>query len=305
MRAKKSSRKMWTIVMIVCLVVAAACIGTLVWMHAQQAKVDKALDNAVSQTPTPAQETSVPTATPTPNPTPADPTETPAPEETPEPTPEETPEPTEPPVPVEISVDFDYLRQTNRDIYSWIQYSAFPTQQGYPVLSNAKDPDYYLQRDIYGNYSNAGSLYTQSCYNSLDYTDPCTIIYGHDMMSGRMFGNMEYFTLALNLEDASSPDNYFTISTPEKELTYRIASAGVYSNAHILYHYNFYVEEEFDAFFDEFNNYSYGNRNICQSFQPQFGDRLVILLTCHKLNNQYRYITIGVLTEEHPALTAE
>ena len=285
--------------MIVCIVVAAACVGALVWMHAHQAKVDKALEDAVSPTPT-AAPTSTPTAQPTPTQTSA-PQESAAPEDTPEPTPEPTPAPE----PVEIPIDFDYLKLTNRDIYSWICYSAFPTEQGYPVLSNAKQPDYYLQRDIYGNYSNAGSLYTQSNYNALDYSDPCTIIYGHDMMSGRMFGNMEYFTLALDLEDEESADNYFTIYTPEKALTYRIACAGVYSNKHPLYFYDFAVEEEFDEFFEEYYNYPYGNRNICESFRPQFGDKLVILLTCHKLNNQYRFLTIGVLTEEHPALPAE
>ena len=298
MREKRSSKKLWTTVMIVCILVALLCVGALVWMHAQQAKVDKALEGAVSATATP---TSALSAAPTPAPaTPSpssEPSETPAPEPTPEPTP--------PPEPVEIPIDFDYLKQTNRDIYSWICYSAFPAEQGYPVLSNAKEPDYYLQRDIYGNFSNAGSLYTQSNYNALDYSDPCTIIYGHDMMSGRMFGNMEYFTLALDLEDEENPDNYFTIYTPEKALTYRIACAGVYSNKHPLYFYDFSDEEKFDEFFGEYYNFPYGSRNICESFRPQFGDKLVILLTCHKLNNQYRYLTIGVLTEEHPALPAE
>ena len=297
MRAKHSSKKLWTVIMIVCILIAAACVGALLWMHSQQAKVDKALENAVSPTPV---------VEPTTKPTPAqEPTPTSEQSAAPEETPEPTPEPTPPPTPVEIPVDFDYLKRTNPDIYSWICYSAFPTEQGYPVLSNAIEPDYYLQRDIYGNYSNAGSLYTQSNHNALDYSDPCTIIYGHDMMSGRMFGNMEYFTLALDLEDADSADNYFTIYTPEKELTYRIACAGVYSNKHPLYFYDFSVEKEFDEFFEEYYNYPYGSRNISESFKPQFGDKLVILLTCHKLNNQYRYLTIGVLTEEHPAMPAE
>ena len=291
MREKRSNKKTWTVVMIVCILVAAACIGALVWMHGQQAKVDRALDGAVSPTPS-----ASPTAAPTPEQTPK-PDETPAPEETPEPTPA--------PEPVEIPVDFSYLQQTNRDIYSWICYNAFPAEQGYPVLSNEKEPDYYLQRDIYGGYSNAGSLYTQSNHNGLDYTDPCTIIYGHDMMSGRMFGNMEYFTSALDLEDAESEDNYFTIYTPEKALTYRISMAGVYSNKHPLYFYDFSVEADFDAFFEEFTSFEYGGRNISESFRPQFGDKVVILLTCHKLNNAYRYLAIGVLTEEHPALRDE
>ena len=246
-----------------------------------------ALDDAVNPTPT-AAPTAAPAAV-----------NTQAPEET------AAPEPTPPPTPVEIPIDFDYLQQTNRDIYSWITYKAFPTEQGYPVLSNAKEPDFYLQRDIYGNYSNAGSLYTQSNQNALDYGDPCTIIYGHDMMSGRMFGNMEYFTSGLDLEDEENKDNYFTIYTPEKALTYRISCAGVYSSKHPLYFYDFSVEEDFDEFFREFYEFPYGSRNVCESFRPQFGDRIVILLTCHKLNNQYRYLTIGVLTEEHPAMPAE
>ena len=108
-----------------------------------------------------------------------------------------------------------------------------------------------------------------------------------------------------DVDDEENEKNYFTIYTPNKVLKYRIASAGVYSNASILYYYDFDEEEEFNAFFDEFNNFSYGSRNISQTFTPKFGDKLVILLTCHKRNNNYRYITIGVLVEELPGRLVE
>ena len=67
MHAKRSSQKTWTVVMIVCIVVAALCVGALLWMQAQQAKVDKALDNAVSPAPT-AAPSAKPSATLTPAP---------------------------------------------------------------------------------------------------------------------------------------------------------------------------------------------------------------------------------------------
>jgi len=293
---KQTPKRGWLAVMILCIVVALACVGALLWMQGEQRRADRALSGAM-QTPQPAQPDptpAAPTATPAARPTEAP--ESPAPAETAEP----TPEPTEPPEPVEIPIDFDYLRQINPDIYSWWQFDC--TGQGYPVLQNEKDTDYYLHRDIYGNYSNAGALYTQGNHNGRDYTDPCTIIYGHDMMSGRMFGYLEPYTLQLDLDDAEDENNYFMIYTPEKALKYRISCAGVYSNAHILYFHDFSVEEDFDAFFDEFYGFSYGGRNCSESFRPQFGDNLCILLTCHKLNNQYRYLTIGVLVEEHPAL---
>ncbi len=290
--------------MVLCAFVAVGCIGTLAWLHFEQVRVDKALQNAVT--------IPVEHVEPTVDTQPV--VQTPPVEETPPI--KEHPEfnmPTTPkegtvkfapdPVPVEVPIDFEYLWETNTDIYAWLDITG--TKQEYPVLQNSEDNDYYLHRDIYHKYTTAGALYTQFVYNDKEFDDACTIIYGHDMANGSMFGKLEPFTKGLDLDDEDDEKNYFTIYTPTKILKYRIASAGVFSNKSILYYYDFDKEDEFNAFFDDFTNFSYGSRNISETITPQYGDKLVILLTCHKRNNNYRYITIGVLVEEQAGKLAE
>lgn len=60
-----------------------------------------------------------------------------------------------------------------------------------PVMQGADNTE-YLKKDCYGKYSVSGSLFLDS-RNSADYTDPYSVIYGHHMRGGAMFGNLSKF----------------------------------------------------------------------------------------------------------------
>ena len=82
-------------------------------------------------------------------------------------------------------------REPYPDVRGWltIQESGID----YPVLqSNAEDPEYYLRRDYQGNYDINGSLFLQAdCI--LGESGNLTI-YGHNMNSGAMFGNLDQYS---------------------------------------------------------------------------------------------------------------
>ena len=59
----------------------------------------------------------------------------------------------------------------------------YPVMQGY-------DNSQYLNLDPYGEYSLSGSIFLDS-RNSSDFTDPYSIIYGHHMEYGKMFGAID------------------------------------------------------------------------------------------------------------------
>jgi sortase B len=82
------------------------------------------------------------------------------------------------------------LRETlNKDIIGWITIPG--TQIDYPFVQ-ANDNSYYLRRDLYGNYALAGTIFTD--YRaSKDFTDFNTVIYGHNMKNGSMFGELPLF----------------------------------------------------------------------------------------------------------------
>ena len=88
---------------------------------------------------------------------------------------------------VEIPIDFAALQSKNPDIYAWITIPG--TAVDYPIVQSETDNTYYLTHTIDGEVSPEGSIYTET-YNSRDFEDPNTVIYGHDMANGSMFQNL-------------------------------------------------------------------------------------------------------------------
>ncbi|MBR3423475.1 MAG: class B sortase, partial [Clostridia bacterium] len=114
----------------------------------------------------------------------------------------------------DLSSAFDTLRAINPDIRAWLTVEG--TKIDYPVLQG-KDNVYYMNRDVYLDTSLAGSIFLDS-RNSGNFTDPYTIIYGHHMDRGLMFGDLDLF---LDKDFFDEPRKV-TITTENGDLEYRI-----------------------------------------------------------------------------------
>ncbi len=100
---------------------------------------------------------------------------------------------------------FDDLLRINSDVIGWITIPE--TNIDYPILQN-KSSTYYLNRDVYKNYSMAGSIYMDSrC--SKDFSNAFSIIYGHNMIDHLMFGDLTLF----------KDESFFNANTDAKILT--------------------------------------------------------------------------------------
>lgn len=86
-----------------------------------------------------------------------------------------------------ISVDFDYLTETNPDIIGWLYSEDTPINL--PV-AQSKDNDYYLRRLIDGSWNSGGTLFADY-RNARNFSDSNTVIYGHNMKNKEMFGTLE------------------------------------------------------------------------------------------------------------------
>lgn len=84
-----------------------------------------------------------------------------------------------------IAVDFDKLRQINEDITAWIYCEGTPIS--YPVLQGVDNGEYMYNR-YDKTMSTSGSIYLDY-RNSADFSDPKSIIYGHNLQ-GSMFGSL-------------------------------------------------------------------------------------------------------------------
>lgn len=84
---------------------------------------------------------------------------------------------------------FDDLKKVNKDTAGWLTIDN--TQIDYPVM-RAENNIKYLRNDIFGNFSVPGSIFMDfRC--SKDFSDAATLIYGHHMANGTMFGDLDKY----------------------------------------------------------------------------------------------------------------
>ena len=107
-----------------------------------------------------------------------------------------------------LSVDFDTLQSVNPDIQAWLYMSGSSIH--YPVLQ-AEDNSTYLYRLADGSANAHGSLFID-CRNAGDFSDWNTLIYGHNMKDGSMFGGLKKYRKQAYYD--VHPE--MTLFTPEK-----------------------------------------------------------------------------------------
>ena len=86
-------------------------------------------------------------------------------------------------------IDASSLSDISDECVAWIHIDD--TTIDYPVM-RASNNTKYLNRDPYGNYSLAGSIF-MDYRNSPDFGDGYTVLYGHHMAAGLMFGALDAY----------------------------------------------------------------------------------------------------------------
>lgn len=191
-----------------------------------------------------------------------------------------------------LPIDFESLWEINLEIYAWIQIPD--TNIDYPVLQHMdEDQSYYLTRDIYGNTTSEGSIYTEY-YNSKSFMDPNTILYGHNMKNGSMFHNVRYFTK----QDYFDEHQELYIYLPDKILKYEVVACYEYDDRHLLASFDFWDEEVYAEYLEEIMNPRSMSAVVREGISLTTEDRLVTLSTCvaNKPNN--RRLLQAVFIEE-------
>lgn len=84
--------------------------------------------------------------------------------------------------------DCDTLISANADCIGWLTIPG--TNVSYPVMWSPDEPERYLHRNFYGNYSDSGTPFLDA---RCDPESGNLVIYGHNMISGTMFGSLRQF----------------------------------------------------------------------------------------------------------------
>ncbi len=190
-------------------------------------------------------------------------------------------------------LDFDYLHTINPDIYAWIEING--TLVDYPVLQSKTDDNRYLTTAYDGSYYVGGAIFTQASYNSDTFNDPVTLIYGHTMWSGILFGQLQsIYTNPTTFAQCSDIKIYL----PGEVRHYTVFAAVPYENIHIMYTYDFSVEYWFNNFIKGVQNVRALGANFNKDITPQYGDRVIVLSTCLNEDSSKRFLVLAVLQDD-------
>lgn len=194
---------------------------------------------------------------------------------------------------VECPIDFVALKEENPDIYAWIQIPG--TKIDYPILCRQGDNAFYLDHSYTGKKKAEGAIFTEDL-NSQDFTDPNTVIYGHNMKNGSMFRDLHKYSDKAFFEDYQKVIIYM----PEQMLEYHIFAAYTYDDRHILKSFNFMNTDVFSTYLQEILDKRKNMRdNIEDDVVLSEESRLITLSTCTS-NADKRFLVQAVLKETKP-----
>ena len=192
-----------------------------------------------------------------------------------------------------------------KDVYAWIDIPEFKTALGtstdlsYPVAQHPSDRSFYLNRDLDGNNSKTGTLFTEAVVegktiNSRDLNDPVTVIYGHNMANRTMFGGLQTFLSKMDF----SQQHLVYMYQKDRRVTYQIVGGVQYDLSHIIYYHDFSNDEVFNSFFDQLWKETDGTTNLDRANKPVAGDKVLILSVCKNGDDNHRYLVVCKMIED-------
>lgn len=191
----------------------------------------------------------------------------------------------------ESPIDFESLQASNEDIYAWITIPD--TTIDYPIAQHPTDDSYYLSHGADGIYSDYGCPYTELT-DSKKFTDFNTIIYGHNMNDGSMFGALHQY----EDEDFFKEHRTIYIYTTDHTFTYTVFAAVMYTDAHIPYYYDDNVIADREAFLNSLQTDIVKERSIYyEDMDVTSSSKIVTLSTCDRKLRSNRFLVVAVMTE--------
>ncbi len=174
-------------------------------------------------------------------------------------------------------------------LYGWLQIPD--TQTSLPVMRPGSDRDFYLYHDFTGAESAEGALFTDA-QSSLWTQDDNTVIYGHNMKNGHIFGTLKMYGDADFFQE-------------HREIHFdTLYETGVYEAVAVL---KTRILNEDETAFRYYRFFQYGNEKEfreCRDFVEenrlfetgstlQYGDQILMLSTCEYSQENGRLVVVA------------
>ena len=178
----------------------------------------------------------------------------------------------------EAYADIENLLSVNPDIVGWIWIPN--TNINYPLL-RADNNQKYLSLSYNLKQTNSGSIF-MDYRNSPDFSNDNTVIYGHNMKNGGMFGRLKDYSDIDFLKEHC----FFYIFTKDRILKYRIFAAYKTENTSESYTMDF----SGDVSYGDYISYIESNSKSNLTEVPDEQVPLITLSTCTSVRRTERFV---------------
>ncbi|SCX98060.1 sortase domain-containing protein [Butyrivibrio sp. INlla14] len=187
----------------------------------------------------------------------------------------------------DASVDVAGLSAEYPDVVGWIYFEN--EDISYPIMYSG-DNSKYLGTAYTGQKARAGAIFIDG-ESTPDFSDPHSLIYGHNMRDLSMFGRLKFYKT-----DASYYDEhqYFQVFTKDGVYRYQIFAYEEVPDSHDVFWVYGQEPEGMDTMLKEIEQGSYRKTGV----NPTEGDHIITLATCTSKEDR-RLIVSAVRTDEH------
>ena len=178
--------------------------------------------------------------------------------------------------------NFSALQEINPDVIAWISIPG--TRIDYPVVQGT-DNSYYLTHLVTGEWNSSGSIFLDF-QAAPDFSNPYSIIYGHNMLNGSMFSDlMDY-----KRQDFYDAHTKGVLETPGGSWEIYFFSGFVADRDNDVWSTTL-VENDFSSWVEQMTKQSCFQSNCI----PLKVERILALSTCSYEYDNARFILLGVL----------
>lgn len=185
---------------------------------------------------------------------------------------------------VPIEIDFNVLKNKNKDIVAWIYSEGTPIN--YPI-AQAKDNDYYLRRLLDGTYNQSGTIFMDYKNNS-NFEDYNTIIYGHNMKNDTMFGTLTNY----KKQEYFNKHQSMYLFTENKNFKIEVFAGYITSSESDIYNFPKSIDAN-----EKLIKTALEKSTFKSDVNVNSDDKIITLSTCSYDYENARYVLFGVLKE--------
>lgn len=187
-----------------------------------------------------------------------------------------------------VLAEYEALWEQNQDLAGWLVIEDLGID--YAVMFTPEEPEYYLHRGFDRQEAKSGSLFIGEGWME---DAGNTIIYGHHMKDGTMFGNLGRYSS----ESYAKEHPYIQFDTLREKGEYQVIAA-FYSKIYSLkerdvFRYYWYADlsrkDRFEDYVSEVKKASLYDTGV----EAVYGDRLLTLSTCSYHEDEGRFVIVA------------